>query len=365
WQPLQLNLPVVPVTDLAVRDGDLVAATQGRGFWILDHLTVLRQLEPGRNSEARLYRPAAAYRLPASENPSPPVNEGSNPPPGVVFYYTLPAEPAAGTPVELSVRAVDASDPIWTWTREPGVAEEEEERPDDAPPDTRVLTAEAGLNRHVWDLRYSGMERFEKLILWNDMKTGPVAAPGVYRATLRVGDTVQEAPFELRPDPRAAASPADYAAQFRFVIECRDLLSETHRAIARIRAVRTQLEPLAGRLSAAAGDAAVPLSARIDELNAAMNAVEQALYQTQNESRQDPLNFPIRLNDKLSGVMRQVATGNAAPTQQALAVKAELSTAIRAQLATLDTLWSEQLPALNAGMRALGIDLVAVPTEPP
>jgi hypothetical protein len=240
--------------------------------------------------------------------------------------------------------------------------DEDEEAPgDDDPPDTRVLTAKAGLNRHAWDLRYPGMDRFERLILWNDMKEGPLAVPGPYRARLTVGDVVREQAFEVKLDPRASASPADYLAQFEFVAECRDLLSRTHREIVRIREFRAQLETLKSRFEEVAADeSSTALLAEIATIDGQITAIEEALYQTNNESRQDPLNFPIRLNDKLTGVMSLVASSDAPPTTQALVVKAELSAAIARELDALQAVWDTRLPALNDSIRALDVEFVTL-----
>jgi hypothetical protein len=280
-----------------------------------------------------------------------------------VFYYLLPEEPAADTEITLSVFAGQEAEPVWSWTRKPAPADEEEpERGENDPPDTRILTAKKGLNRYSWDLHYPGMQRFDKLILWNDMKSGPVAVPGSYRVRLTVGEVSQELPFDVRPDPRSTSTHEDYVAQFAFVIECRDLLSRTHREIARIRQLRTRLEDLKMRFEAMEQNPTIAaVLEEIASISLVTDSVEEALYQTNNESEQDPLNFPIRLNDKLSGVMRQVAAGDKPPTRQAVEVKAELSAAIGKELSILDGVWSEQLPHLNATIRSTGIEFVVAP----
>jgi len=361
WQSLQLNLPQSPITDLAIKDQDLIAATQGRGFWILDDLSVLHQVDPRSQPAVQLYAPRAAYRLIAGgERDDEPQNDGTNPLSGAVFYYSLAAEPGEGAKVTLAVYDGQTQDPVWMWTRKPPETDDEEEPPGDhEPPDTRVLTARPGLNRHSWDLRYPGMQRFEKLILWNDMKTGPLAMPGNYRVRLTVGDVALEQPFEIRPDPRSSASSIDYRAQFLFVSECRDLLSRTHREIVRMRELKTRLDELKARLTE--GDPAVAgLLEEVAAIEEQVTGVEEALYQTSNESAQDPLNFPIRLNDKLTGVMSLVASNDAPPTSQAIAVKAELTAAITKELGELELVWNVRLPALNDSIRATGLDFVTL-----
>ena len=158
-------------------------------------------------------------------------------------------------------------------------------------------------------------------------------------------------------DPRSQATPENYAEQLAFVEQSRDLLTRTHREIKRIRALRSQLDSLLERLKSEPED---PITAKLNELNALLTEVEEALYQTKNESRQDPLNFPIRLNNKLVSLMRTVAQDDLGPTEQAWKVKAELSAAIERQLAKLDSVWSEQVPALNDAVRAQGVDMISL-----
>ncbi len=365
WESLQLNLPIVSITDLAVKETNLVAATQGRGYWILDDLAVLHQLSDEHTDKAaHLYAPQAAYLLAAGGRADDPGHAGTNPHPGVTIYYSLAEELPEDTALMLEVLTDDGDEAIWTWTRKPAPSDEDDEQEDDpnAPPDIEVLTAGAGLNRHVWDLRYPGMARFEKLILWADMREGPVAVPGRYRARLTVGDDVEEVGFDVLPDPRSTARLADYVAQFEFIVEARDLLSRTHKEIERIRALRAQLETLEKRLEQGGEDPDEPsaLGVEIDALDETITAIEEALYQTKNESRQDPLNYPIRLNNKLTSLMRTVAVGDARPTAQAIAVKRELETAIRAQLEALQDVWKERVPALNRQISDTGMPLIAV-----
>jgi hypothetical protein len=361
WTSLQLDLPEVPITDLAIRGDDLIAATQGRGYWILDDLAVLRQLDSAARG-AKLYAPGVTYRLSAGGRAESAGAAGTNPHTGVVIYYTLDAKPDAATAVALSVFEVNSETPIWTWTQTPIEKDAESIGPND-PPETRVLSAEVGLNRHVWDLRYPGMTRFEDLIMWADMKAGPRAVPGRYRARLKVGDVEQDVYFDVQPDPRSSSTPADYQAQFAFVMETRDLLSRAHAEIIRIRAMREQLDGLLARLSSDSEIAAEgsDLDDKISTLLDAMTMIEEALYQTKNESQQDPLNYPIRLNNKLTSLMRSVAAGDAKPTNQAYAVRAELATAINAHLNDLAALWTMELPSLQAQISALGLSLLVLP----
>jgi len=359
WAPLQLNLPIVPITDLQVKGDDLIAATQGRGFWILDDLDVLRaQARDGAPTGPALYVPATVHRLLAGGRDEDAINAGTNPYPGASLFYYMPPDMEDADEIELSVYRGDEDEPIWTWTAEA----EEDEASDDEGTQTDVLSTEPGLHRHVWDLAYPGMERFDGLILWSDMKTGPLAVPGVYRASLTLGETELVETFEVVADPRARATPEEYAAQFEFVIEVRDLLSHTHREIGAIRTLRDELEATRARIEGSdIGDqVAETLLADMEVLEKDVTAVEEALYQTQNQSRQDPLNYPIRLNNKLTSVMRAVASDDRGPTTQAIAVKDMLSAAIKEQLAALDDVWERRLPALNAAITAAEVAMIRV-----
>ena len=152
WQPLQLNLPIVPITDLAVKDTDLIAATQGRGYWILDDLNVLQQFQENQSEEFVFYEPGPVYRLVAgSRSPDEPISAGTNPYDGVVFYYELPNELPDDVNLELSVfdSDGDSEEPIWSWSRKPANDSEGEEADPTGVPDTRALPAKLSLNRHV------------------------------------------------------------------------------------------------------------------------------------------------------------------------------------------------------------------------
>jgi len=370
WSSLQLNLPQTPITDLAVKENDLIAATQGRGYWILDDLDVLHQLSGNnRPDDTVLYTPGVAYRLTAGGYDEDAGAAGTNPPTGAVFYYSLPEEPGVDTAVSLSVYEQGSQEAIWTWTRKPAVEDDEEEAsgPND-PPDLRLLETAQGLNRFVWDLRYPGMERFDDLIMWADMRVGPRAVPGRYRAALTVGDVMRETEFVVAADPRSNVTADDYLSQFEFLIESRDLLSRVHAEIRKLRTLKSQLDGLKARYVSADGEMPVAepqaaLVTDIDELIAFIDPIEQRLYQTKNESRQDPLNYPIRLNNKLTSLMRTVDVGDSAPSAGAQAVKSELVSAISATLAELDELWKDRLPALNQRIQAMDIQLLNVPSE--
>lgn len=355
WRSMQLNLPLTPVTDLALKEGNLVAATQGRGFWILDDVEILRQADEAVFREQQhLFRPAPVWRLRtgADENPE---DMGSNPPDGVPLYYWLAEEPAKDSKISLEIADRNGA-VIRTFTPKPAEKNDKEEPL--LGDDDRQLEVKKGLNLFVWNLRYPSVEKFKDLVLWNNSLKGMRAVPGDYRATLRIGDSEQTVDFEVRADPRLHATPADYAAQYEFVSGINRKLTETHNAVTRIREARTQLSAIEKRVEG--DDRFTGLLEAARALETRLGDIEETLYQTKMESPQDPLNFPIRLNDKLAGVMALAAIGDHPPTDSAIAVRDELVAAIDAALAQLNEVFSNDIAAFNQQAAEAGLEAVHV-----
>jgi hypothetical protein len=164
----------------------------------------------------------------------------------------------------------------------------------------RRLPAEAGLNRFVWDLRYAGAIRFPGLIMWSGSTNGPRVVPGSYQVKLTVNGESMVQSFEVKKDPRLEATPADFAKQLDLLLKIRDKFSETSEAILQIRDLRKQIDEISNRLKDQASGKAIAEAAR--SLITKLTSVEEELYQTKNQSSQDPLNYPIRLNNKLAAL---------------------------------------------------------------
>ena len=353
------KLPVVPVTDLVVKDNDVVVATQGRSFWILDDVSPLRQMSRDvAADDVHLFTPAPAYRFfGGGTRPSPLV--GQNPPSGAVVYYTLKAEPKANEEVTLEV--LDASGKVLKKLsnkedkdKAEGAGGDDEEGYG-PPPAPRTIPAKAGLNRFPWDLRVEDASRFKGMILWGGVTRGPVLAPGSYQVRLTAGGKSLTQPLEVRKDPRLAAGGEDYRKQYDLLVKIRDKVTETHDAITRIRETRDQVKGVAGR---AKGNKAIADAA--DALDKKLTAVEEELYQTKNQSSQDPLNFPIRLNNKLAALAGVVGGGDAAPTDPSYVVYEDLTAKIDAQLARLRQVIDTDVPAFNALVREQNVPAVVV-----
>jgi photosystem II stability/assembly factor-like uncharacterized protein len=398
WQPLQLNLPVVPIADLTIKDNDLVAATQGRGFWVLDDLQPLREAAGSTGSaslgtaKAHLFPIAPATRLGSAFGGSP-AGRGTNPPAGAVIdYYLKEAPPAAQAgKVKLEILTADGK-VIQTFVGKPAeedkgkkadkdkaatsatvataatkeeAKEEKEEKgekesagPDEDEEQPKIPT-EAGHNRFVWDLRWPAAAKFPGMILWSGDPVQPLAVPGRYQARLTAGGLSLTQGFEIRKDPRSSANQADLEAQLALLQDVHDKLTETHDAIRRIRDVRTQLQEIEKRL--AKDDAQKPVVAAAKEIDKEMTEVEEALYQTKNRSEEDPLNFPIKLDDKLNSVADSASLGDNRPTAQAVAVKSQVTAAIDAQLAKLRTIWEGDLARFNSLAKEKSVPAVILP----
>jgi hypothetical protein len=362
WQSLQLNLPVVPITDLAIhkREKDLVVATQGRSFWILDDLTVLHQWKDTiAQADAHLFKPEESYRMPGGGFRIPSAASiGENPPAGVSVWYYLKEKPKG----EVAIEILDAAGKS---------IKKFSSKPPEAPPSTpgaeegfgfggppARVAAEKGMNRFAWDLRYPDASRFPGLIMWAGSTAGPRAVPGNYQVKLTVdGKTLSET-FEVRKDPRVTTTAEEFQKQFDLLLKIRDKLSETHEAIANLRDARRQIDDYAKRVGGQSGMQPVVDAAK--SLNQKLTAIEVELYQTKNQSSQDPLNYPIKLNNKLAALAGSIAGADSQPTDQHQAVFEDLNARINAQLEKLRQVMATDVPAFNKLAREKDVPAVFV-----
>jgi hypothetical protein len=230
-----------------------------------------------------------------------------------------------------------------------------------APRGARVTT-DAGLNRFVWDLRYAEATRFPGMILWSGETRGPRVAPGTYQVRLTVDGKTMTESFEVKADPRVTISAGDFAKQLELGLKIRDKVSETHNAIIQIREVRKQVDDLLKRV--AGQPSAKAISAAAAELKKNLASIEEALYQTKNQSSQDPLNYPIRLNNKLAALAGVVQSADAAPTDQSYEVYNELVVQIDAQLAKLAEIIKADVPAFNQLVRDQNVPAISLKPPP-
>ncbi|MCS6885508.1 MAG: glycosyl hydrolase [Acidobacteriota bacterium] len=352
WQSLQLNLPVVPITDMAVhkRERDLVVATQGRSFWILDDLSILQQ--QGDWGDFYIFKPEDAYRTVAPAASLPLASTlGQNPTGGVVVYYFLKS-PAK----DLKIEIFDSSGAlVRTFSLEAG----SEDGQKDFPPPGKV-TAKAGLNRFVWDMRYAEPKSFPGMLLWSGTLRGPRVVPGRYQIRITADGVAKTEDVEIKPHPNLPTSLEDYRQQVELGLRITSKLNETHSAILQIRDISKQLDELSEKLKKMNS---TQLIAGIQSLKEQLVAIEESLYQTKSKSNQDPLNYPIRLNDKLASLANVVDDAEAAPTEQAYRVYESLSQRINARLGELRRVLSEEIPAINEAVRQAALPAVVTTSQ--
>ncbi len=309
WRSFQQNLPIVPITDLDWKENDLIVATQGRSFWIMEDVTPLHQLSDiPTGASTWLYDSDITWRTGVSVN----------------LRYWFKEAPDSST-TKLDILEADG-----TLIKSLNAGEDD-------------LEIEAGMNVFRWNTRYEDAESFDGLIMWAGSVRGPRAAPGIYRARLIAGVDSLETTFELKKDPRSSSSVEDLQMQFDFLIGIRDHLSEMHQAIQDIRSVRSQIRGIISNLNQDHTEIKEFAEALIEKIT----AIEEALYQTKNQSRQDPLNFPIRLNNKLAAVATNASIGDFRPTDQAIEVRDALLTQINVELEALKSIFDSDIPALN------------------
>jgi photosystem II stability/assembly factor-like uncharacterized protein len=344
WQSLSLNLPDTQVPDMVIEGSDLVIATHGRSFYILDNINPLRQLTPAILSSSQyLFKPPVAQRN---------VSQGR-----ISYYLKQPAD-------KVQIEIVDAKGQVvrtYTGTtaddarggrggrggRGAAAAEDaggggDEEggggggRFGGTPPVPR----KAGINHFAWDLRYPGAKGFQGMVLWSGGRGGPQAVPGSYTVRLTAnGQTLSER-LNVEKDPRIdSVTIADLNEQFKLALQIRDKTTEANEMVITIRELKKQMDE---RQKADAS-----LKATFDPLREKLTTVEEEVYQVRNRSNQDPLNFPIKLNNKIAALERVVETGDGKPIAGAYTVFKELSDLLAAQKAKLDAALKTDLPAIN------------------
>jgi hypothetical protein len=301
-----LNLPDAPVHDLVVKDQDVVLGTHGRGFWILDDIGPLRQYSPElKNAEVLFFQPSDPIRKVYNAE--------------FQYYLKTPAD-------SLSIEVLDAAGKvIQTFAAKKTDKPVANERGRPSPP-----SLNAGLNKFSWNLRYPGSTVFDGMIIWSARpQNGPVAPVGAYKVRFRCGTYTKEYGFNLRMNPNLeGVSEADLKEQFDLALRIRDKVSAANEAVIRIRELKKELDEKIKKSDMAA-------QAGLKTLRDTLSAIEEDLYQVRNQSSQDPLNFPIKLNNRLASLQRSVETGDGRPTQGAYTVFEELSKELDGHLARL------------------------------
>lgn len=404
WQPLQRNLPPVPVHDLAVKEGDLVAGTHGRAFWVLDDLSVLRQhAAANAEKDLHLFKPRDTYRITlggfgfgggggggaaaAGGSAFPPLTGWDG---AVVQYWvkrggqkvTIEFLDGRGQVLRTFSSDLDPTAREDSVTRATERAEREVQsrrvadsllqlgvmpasvRPDSTPPAQQAgwrytppprATNRIGMNRFVWNLRAADAVGFDGMIMWAAGTTGPMIPPGTYAVRVTAGDKSETQTFVVKRDPRMDATQADLDEQYAFLIRIQERSNEANNAVRTVRDLRSQLEDRKTR----AGARGATLARLGQTLDSQMAVAEEEIYQVRNRSGQDPLNYPIKLNNQIAGLAGVVSSAEAKPTKQSYEVFDLLSAQLKVQIERLQAALGAPLSAVNAELSRLGLPPLA------
>ena len=342
WNSFQHNLPLVPITDLTIKNNNLIAATQGRSVWLIDDLTPLHQLNHEvLSSDFHIFKPIGSYRMgyPSSRTNS--SKNGINHHNGVKVFFNIDSTKVWKDSLRVSLEFMDSNKKtikvFSNFSKE------------------NTLIVKNGSNSFVWNMRYNNAKGFDGLIMWAASLSGPKAIPGKYFAKLSINGKSKETEFFILKDERSKSTIDDLKDQFNFLIEIRDKISEIHQSISDMRLVTNQINTFKSKIENNK-EIITKMKNLIDEIK----VIENELYQTKNKSRQDPLNYPIKLNNKLAHLSSVAGNGNYKPTDQMIEVKNELIKKINQELKKWDLIKKEKLKNLNNEIKNIDIDLISI-----
>ena len=340
WRPFQLNLPLVPITDMTLKNNDLVIATQGRALWVLDDLTTVQQYDATALDKNLFILPVnESYRRDGFVNANA-KNAGTNAANGAVInFYAKEITDSSKASIVLMDKNKKEIKRFAT----------------DAKDKNDKIELNKGMNRFVWNMNYPEAEKIEGMILWNGAVGSPKAIPGQYYVKVTLGKDSMEQPFTILANPSYNITQQGYEDQFNTLITIRDKFTDIQKAIKRIRDVRSQINDFAERQGK---DLPKEIKQKGDTINKQLTAVEEALYQTKAKSGQDVLNYPIRLNDKIGGLFDYAGSGYNAPTAQVKQAYQELAALADVQLNKLKTLMEIDVAELNKMIREKALPII-------
>ena len=341
WNSFQLNLPLVPITDLTIKNNNLIAATQGRSLWLIDDLTPLHQLNKEVNyASMKLFKPIDSYRM-GSPGRGTPRNAGKNHHNGVEVFFNID-DKILDDNTSVTLEFLDNEKKLI--------------KKYDNQSDENALDINGEKNSFVWNMRYDDAKGFDGLIMWAASLRGPIASPGQYYVKLTVNEKSEEQSFNILKDPRSNSTDEDLKEQFDFLLSVRDKVSDIHQTIIDIRSSRSQLIDLKSKIS----DKYPDMENSISDVISRITLIEEKLYQTKNRSGQDPLNFPIRLNNKLAHLTSVASVGNFKPTDQMYNVRDELIGLIDKELKMWEDIKENDLVKLNSTILENNIQLITI-----
>ena len=330
WSKFQLNLPVTSIRDLEVKDNDLVVATHGRSFWIIDDLTPLHQLnEYNHDDDAILFKPDLSYRMAQSGGWNRPNNllSGQNHPNGVIInyyikelqeddYLRIDIENKDGSIIRSFTNNQDKYSQVGNNDKSIMVGNPVLSNPNDidnalSSDNLESLSPKNGGNRLIWDMRYPGFKSSEGMVLYSSPNVGPKATPGKYNIKMTYNDMVFQEEFEIVKDPRVKISQADYQDQLEFLIDVRDEVSKANQQIIDIRRIKNNMSFILDKTKDN-NELQEMINKYLDDIS----VVENNIHMTKNQSRQDPLNFGIRINNRIAFLLADSQRGDYPPTDQ-------------------------------------------------
>lgn len=341
WKSFQLNLPIVPITDLAIKDNNLIVATQGRSLWIIDDLSLIHQLDGVDKNANILFQPKDSYRMDGRSNES--LTAGTNHPSGVVTYFYL--KNPEDKKIKISYLNT-SNDTIQSFSTEA---------------EKNKLEVKKGANMHTWDMRGEGAERLDGMILWWASTDAPQAVPGFYKVVLEIDDEVLTEEFRILPDGNSEADITGMQEQHDFITDVNKTVDKAHKSIKKMRKVDAQLKDFQKQYK---GNKKVePLLEKAKSLSERLSEIENELYQTKNSSNQDPLNFPIKLTNKLAHLNSLVGMDDFPPTTQDIQVKDQLTAKIKEQLNKFDSLLEDEIKEFNMQFNEMDLNYLFVEAE--
>jgi len=342
WSDFKLNLPEVSITDLKIKNDNLIVATQGRSIWIMDDLTPLHQLtKKVAKSDAHLYQPAETYRIRESRGRYNKLKHGKNRPNGTIIQYYL-----KDTLQKDEMMSIEILEENGTLIQR--YASNHEQK-------NKKFTPKKGFNSFVWDMRYPDAVSFDGIILYSSNTKGPLAVPGTYKVRMETKHGVQEQEFEIKMDPRSESTIEDLQAQFDFLINVRNKLSEANQSVVHIREVRMVIDSIRNKVGDKSSSKSIKTA--LDQLDEQMTIIENNIHETRNEARQDPLNFGIKLNNRLAFLATHESAGDFRPTDQTLEYYKEVSGQIDSEVKDLHQLFEKNINSINKMLMQKGIDL--------
>ena len=344
WRSFQLNLPIVPITDLTIKNNNLIVATQGRSIWMIDDLSLLHQSTSVKKNTNYLFKPKDAYRMGGGARSQKSLTEGANHPGGVMTYFNIKDFDPKKDTIALTYLN-PAGDTLQMFST---FAKEKKDS----------LAIKKGGNLFAWNTRIDGAESLKGMILWWANLNGPKAVPGDYKVRLNVNGQQQTQPFKILPNPNAEATVADMQKQYDFILDINKTVDRAHQSIKKIRKINRQLKTFENQYKE--DERTAELREKAKEMRESFGNIEKELYQTKNWSGQDPLNFPIRLTNKLGHLNSLVGMGDFAPTDQDVAVKEVLSAAIKKQLTAFDKMLDDEVAQFNKAFNKLQLEYLFV-----